>query len=126
MTTALTVFLIVRPAWSAAGAISLTDKNAGQTVKIAVGQTLHVRLPSNPSTGYRWSAAVSPAGPLAPAGAATYQASSPGLPGGGGAQTFPYHAVAAGTVHLSFDYARSWEHVAPAKHIAVTIVVTPS
>jgi predicted secreted protein len=36
---------------------------------------------------------------------------------------FSYRAVAPGTAHLSFVYARSWERAAPAQRAAVTVVV---
>jgi len=38
------------------------EESNGQTVRVGVGESLFVRLPSNPSTGYRWEiASISPA-----------------------------------------------------------------
>jgi inhibitor of cysteine peptidase len=111
------------PSPSAAPLVTITDTNAGQTIRIAVGQSLDVRLAANPTTGYEWSTGALRAGPLMRTGRSTFAPSTSGLLGAGGTQVFAYRGTAPGTAHLSFEYARPWEHTAPAKHIAVTVVV---
>jgi inhibitor of cysteine peptidase len=120
--TALTALLLTL-ATGAAPLLTITDKNDGQAIKISVGQPFEVRLPSNPTTGYQWTAGALHTGPLTETHAPTFQPSTSGLLGAGGTQVFAYRGVATGTAHLSFGYARSWEHTAPIKHIAITIVV---
>lgn len=119
---AVTAFVLTLGA-GASPLVIVTDKNDRQTITIAVGQQLDVRLPSNPTTGYQWTAGVLHAGPVALTRPAAFQQSSSGLLGAGGTQVFSYRGVATGRVQLSFDYARSWEHTAPAKHLAITVVV---
>jgi inhibitor of cysteine peptidase len=117
------VALVLTLATGTAAPLTITDKNAGQTMKISVGQMFEVRLPANPSTGYAWSAGVLAKGPLVQSRPATYQRPASGLLGSSGTEVFSYRAVAPGAANLSFSYARSWEHVAPAKHVAVAVIV---
>jgi inhibitor of cysteine peptidase len=108
---------------AAAPPLTLTDKDSGQSVTIAAGQTLDIRLPANPTTGYQWTAVAVRSRALVAGGAGTYVAPTPGTLGAGGTEVFSYHGVAPGTAHLAFAYARSWEHVAPARRAAFTVVV---
>ena len=117
------VALVLALATGTTSPLTITDKNAGQTMMIAVGQTLAVRLPANPTTGYQWSAGILGKGPLVESRPANYQRPTSGLLGAGGTEVFSYRAVAAGTANLSFNYARSFEHTAPAKHVAIVVVV---
>lgn len=110
-------------AGSSASLVTVTDKNDGKTIEIAVGQSLEVRLPSNPTTGYQWTSNKLHKGPLREARPPAFQVPTSNLLGAGGTQVFSYRGVAPGTVRLSFDYARSWEHVAPARRVAITVVV---
>jgi inhibitor of cysteine peptidase len=36
-------------------AVTITEADAGRTVSVTPGQHLVLRLPENPTTGYRWS-----------------------------------------------------------------------
>jgi ABC-type nitrate/sulfonate/bicarbonate transport system substrate-binding protein/predicted secreted protein len=108
---------------SAAKLVTITDKNDGQTIALAVGQQLDVRLPANPTTGFQWTAGALHAGPLAQTHPGEFQPAPSGALGAGGTEAFSYRATAAGTAHLAFAYARSWEHTAPAKRVTVTIDV---
>jgi inhibitor of cysteine peptidase len=92
------------------------------SVELAVGQRLDVRLAANPTTGYRWTATLRGA-VLAANGSPAYVPAGSGLLGAGGTDVFSYRAVAPGTAHLAFAYARSWEHAAPAQRAALTVVV---
>lgn len=115
--------LFLTLAVGAAPLLTITDKNNGQTIKIAVGQSFQVRLPSNPTTGYQWTAGAIHGGPLIQTGPAAFQPPTSGLLGAGGTQVFTYRGATTGTAHLSFAYARSWEHTAPIRHVAVTVIV---
>jgi inhibitor of cysteine peptidase len=117
------ITLVLTLATGMAPPLTITDKNAGQTMRISVGQAFEVRLPANPSTGYAWSAGVLGRGPLVESRPATYQRPASSLLGSSGTEVFSYRAVAPGAANLSFSYSRSWEHTAPAKHLAVAVVV---
>ena len=92
----------------------------GQTVTLAVGQGLRLRLAENPTTGYRWS--VSSSGDLvlesdlfAPGGSAI---------GGGGTREFRWRAGAAGRHPLALVQCRAWEPIDKAiGRFALTVVV---
>ena len=103
--------------------VTITGEDDGRTIVLAVGQQLDVRLPANPTTGYEWTAGATPAGSLPQARPASFQPSPAGQLGSGGTETFSYRAAAKGTIRLTFSYARSWEHTAPAKRVSVTIDV---
>lgn len=106
--------------------IVVTDKKSGQAISLAVGQSLEVRLPSNPTTGYRWTAGTLSSTPLRQKRAPAFVPSKSGLMGAGGTQVFTYDGVAAGTAPLSFAYSRPWEHGPPARRIDFTVVVHAS
>ncbi len=119
------LFLACCPLRAAADSapVVVTDKDDGHTVAVAVGQVLEVRLPSNPSTGYQWTAGALKTGALNAQRPPVYEGSKPQLPGSGGTEVFTYQGAAAGTEHLSFAYSRPWEKVEPAKRVAITITV---
>ena len=80
-------------------------------VKLAPGARLVIRLPSNPTTGYRWQpAAPTEAGVLRHVGN-TYapNTSSPGAVGVGGVETWTYQAQATGRTTIRLHYVRPWE-----------------
>lgn len=109
----------------AARVVTISEANNGQTVALDRGDSLEVRLPSNPTTGYEWTALLSGSA-VRQAKPAAYVRATTQLLGAGGTQVFSYAAVAAGTEHLTFSYARSWEHVPPLKRISLTVVVRAS
>jgi inhibitor of cysteine peptidase len=125
LVTVLAGLTCVGAARGATPLVIATDKNNGLTIKVAGAGSLQVRLPSNPTTGYQWTSTALRAGPLRETGTPTFVRSPSKLLGAGGTQVFTYRGVAPGTVHLSFNYARSWEHVTPAKHVALTVTVLP-
>ena len=92
----------------------------GQTVTLAVGQRLRLRLAENPTTGFQWS--VSSSGDLClesklftPMGAAV---------GGGGTREFQWRARSAGSHRLSLAQRRAWAPIDNALgHFALTVVV---
>jgi len=109
---------------TAADPITITEKDAGKSFSMAIGQALYARLASNPSTGYQWNVQGS-AAPLELVKsdfARNPQGSN--APGASGTQQLQFTAKAAGTVSLTFEYRRPWEKdVPPAKTVTVTIVV---
>ncbi len=101
--------------------VAVGEVDAGTTVTLAVGDTLEVTLPSNPSTGYTWQVAGEPRC-VVPRGEARYTALDE-LVGSGGVLTWDLEAVEAGTEDLSLVYQRPWEDVAPERTFTVRVVV---
>jgi inhibitor of cysteine peptidase len=106
--------------------LSVTEANSGGSVTLARDQRLIVRLPSNPSTGYRWSLAQQAAGLLEPDGAPTYEQGSGGA-GGGGTETWKFVPTKAGEETLRLEYRRLWEtDAAPARVVSYKVTVHDS
>ena len=85
--------------------IELTDADSGTTRSVRVGERATVRLPENPTTGYRWQAEFDEAalrivedrydGPESPRGA-------------GGHRVLTVEPLRAGTTRLRLANRRSW------------------
>ena len=105
-------------------AITITDQDNGKLLEVVRGQTLLVRLASNPTTGYQWALQGDPA-PLELIKSDFASAPlSKDLAGAGGIQTVQLTAKSAGRAALKLDYRRSWEKDVPAaKTFAVTVIV---
>jgi len=80
-------------------------------VRLKIGDTLQVTLPSNPTTGYTWTDDWSCNGILKSRGEKQYQPfkREKHLVGGGGVEIFKYLVIGRGTTTLSFSYVRPWE-----------------
>lgn len=116
------LFLSV-PAALAANKV-VTEADNGSEVHLKVGETLIVRLRSNPSTGYMWYVTakstplvklvrqmeINNTGPAVRPGTG-----APALPrlGRPVVQVFEFVAVRAGQGVLQLHYVRSWEKAAP-------------
>lgn len=77
--------------------------------RLQVGQTLSLTLPSNPTTGYRWTVQNAAPGILRSLGPEVY--SSPedaGLVGSSGVSTWRFQATAAGQGNLVLAYQQPW------------------
>jgi inhibitor of cysteine peptidase len=102
----------------------VTASDADKPIQVSVGQTLQVRLASNPTTGYSWNVQQTPPELELEHSAYTADAQGKNLPGSGGYQTIEFAAKFAGTPELKLEYRRPWEKdVAPAKTFSVTVTV---
>ena len=95
------------------------DHNAdGSTVSLLPGQSLIIRLPENPTTGYRWAVAVSGGMTLvsddfSPTGAGV---------GAGGTRTLEWTSPALGSQRITLALRRPWEAAEAAiRRFTVTI-----
>jgi inhibitor of cysteine peptidase len=88
--------------------VTLTQADNGKTVEVAPGDVVVVRLPENPTTGYRWAQHASTEPVLAPREGDFTPAAGAGV-GGGGRKTFRFAATGAGDVHLQLKLWREWE-----------------
>ena len=95
--------------------VVVTDDAHGSTQVLRSGQVLEVRLPGNPSTGFRWEPSLGSQGVLRQDGEPRFERgdSPPGVVGAGGTEVFRFVPVGAGAQDLSFAYRRPWEKDEP-------------
>lgn len=93
--------------------VTVGDKDNGTTVDLTQDETLVVKLPGNPTTGYSWAVIGDPS-PLRLLKSSTQRsAKSKTMAGAPSVQIFRFQANAAGIVSLTLHYRRPWEHDAP-------------
>ena len=102
--------------------IEAIDPGSGQTFEVSTGDELVLRLPENPTTGYRWRVSQSDSGDLEQTGDSFAPGSDPAVPGAGGARVLSFAASRAGTVILSLVLQRPWEASATTTK-QITVVV---
>ena len=103
--------------------LNVTDANSGDSVALARNQQLVVRLPSNPTTGYRWALAHQSTPVLEPEGAPTYEKGA-GAEGASGTETWRFAPTQAGEGTLRLEYRRLWEaDAAPARVVSYKVTV---
>ncbi|MFI5052897.1 MAG: protease inhibitor I42 family protein [Acidimicrobiia bacterium] len=92
----------------------------GTAATVQQGKDLVIWLPSNPSTGYSWTAAPNPQ----LAYVTTRQIARTNRPGTPDTQQLTFHAVRLGSTTLKLAYARPFEHgVPPAKTMKMLVRV---
>lgn len=84
-----------------------TQADNGADVQLRVGQTVIIRLSTQPGTGYGWTAPA-PSCCLLVRPLQTAD-SAPAAPGAEKFQEFSVQASAAGTLDLKLEYRRPWE-----------------
>lgn len=115
--------------WAAAARLDLTDRDNGKELLIDAGDLLVFRLPSNRSTGYSWSVATSKRSLLGQEGKASYElpTSAKGRFGAGGEEVWKFRALGAGSLTITFSYARPWEQaVPPVRILSWPVAIRPS
>jgi inhibitor of cysteine peptidase len=103
------------------GVYTLND--SGKTVPLGLQQTLSIRLPENPTTGYSWNASVS-TGLVIVDTAYTAEPAATGIVGAGGTRNWTVRAVQAGAQQFSAVYIRPWEPNLSAGEFNLTIEVS--
>ena len=99
--------------------ITVTSAHNGSAVTVGAGDTVVVRLPENPTTGYRWHVT----GGGAPSGD-DFTPASGGAAGAAGERVFRFTARASGAMSLELQLRREWESGAmPESRFVVTISV---
>ena len=101
--------------------VALDESDTGRVVSIAAEQQFTVRLPSNPTTGFRWE--VVDLGPVTQVGESVYEApADTGVVGAGGTEVFTFTSNASGSGELKLEYRRPWEtDVAAEKSWSITV-----
>ncbi|HLK84772.1 MAG TPA: protease inhibitor I42 family protein [Xanthobacteraceae bacterium] len=88
----------------------ITKADSGREFAVGVGDTFELRLPENPTTGYRWEPC-STTGPTLELAECSFAVSSEAL-GAGGVRRWIFRAALAGVVRLEFEQRRSWQRQA--------------
>lgn len=86
----------------------LTDAEAGRTIQVAPQAAIELRLPENPSTGFRWIFAAEPEG-CARVEDDRYERPGPTAIGAGGERLLVLRSAGAASCELVLTYRRSWE-----------------
>ncbi len=92
--------------------VELNEEMNGGAVVLEQGQTLVLKLASNPTTGYDWELVDLNGAILEQVGEVEYKSDST-LVGAGGVNTYTFKAVGSGNMQLSLIYHRSWEKDIP-------------
>jgi inhibitor of cysteine peptidase len=115
--------------FAAAAQLDLTEKENGKDLWMDRGDLLVFHLPANPSTGYSWSVAASKPGLLLQQGEAICEIpkSAKRRLGAGGTEVWRFRAEQAGTLTLTFSYARVWEKgLPPVRTLSWPVTIRPS
>jgi inhibitor of cysteine peptidase len=109
---------------SAPSNLTISDKDNRTNVDLTTGQTLIVRLPSNPSTGYAWVVNGDPAPLKLTKSFSVRSKGTSGMVGAPRTAVLEFNAASSGVTTLTLLYRRSWEYnVAPTKTFTVTVSV---
>jgi inhibitor of cysteine peptidase len=105
--------------------VTLGAADRGRLIEVAPGSRVLLRLPENPSTGYRWE--LEPLeGDALKRQADTYQPPATLAPGAGGVRVFDFLARSPGNVVLRLRLRRPWEPAgAAAETFEVTVQISP-
>ena len=105
--------------------VTVSADQSGTSVALASGQDLVVRLPSNPTTGYRWIYVEPKDAVLRVDGPSSYEVQSAGgAAGAGGTEIWKLAPLKPGQQQLRFEYRRPWEQeVAPSRVATYTVTV---
>ncbi|MFT7724793.1 MAG: protease inhibitor I42 family protein [Roseateles sp.] len=99
----------------------LTQAQHGGALRATVGDDVLLRLPENPTTGYRWELAVPPGLSLL----ADEQVPAGSAPGGGGERVLRLRAIAPGCHAVNAALRRAWApDDTPPSSFSATLEVT--
>ena len=105
--------------------VDVNEENNGGTIQVLPGETIRVRLRSNPSTGFSWELGPIEDGMLETSGESVFEADShrEGEAGYGGCEIWTFQAERSGETDVSLFYARPWEDKEPAKTFKLHVVI---
>ncbi|WP_407295851.1 protease inhibitor I42 family protein [Stutzerimonas zhaodongensis] len=102
------VLLLAGCASAPPSSVALND-DAACPLSLQSGQMLIVSLPSNPTTGYRWTLREISNEQLKSLGPEVFSSPKTDLIGGDGLSTWRFEAAEAGNGRLYLTYQRPWE-----------------
>jgi inhibitor of cysteine peptidase len=98
--------------------IIATEAQNQTSLQVHIGDTLVIRLPESPTTGYKWV-------PLQGTAESDEFVSGAGSVGGGGVRVFRFPMKSPGAVTLELGLTRAWEKQTPSKLFKVDVQVLP-
>lgn len=87
--------------------MTLTSSDHGKTVEVPLGESITIRLPENPTTGYRWAVESITPGHLTLNEGSFVPAADSGV-GGGGFREMAVHATQEGEGEIRLKLGQSW------------------
>ena len=103
---------------------SLTESDNGKTIPLKVGAEATLRLPENPSTGYRWALDAADSS-IAAVKEQSFEAGA-SAPGAGGVAQWTIRAAAPGSTTIKLKRWRPWEgDKSVVERYEVTVSVSP-
>jgi inhibitor of cysteine peptidase len=103
--------------------IDVDKSHNGRELELPIGETLDLRLPENPTTGYRWQARAA-GQPALELSQDSVERHGPAI-GDGGVRRWTFRAVQAGVARLDMELRRSWEQRAVDTFSVVIRVAAP-
>jgi predicted secreted protein len=101
---------------------ALTDPTT--PIEVQAGETFHIVVDSNPSTGYHWEIIGELDGNVAEFVSNDYTADEPVMPGSGGVDVWTFKAVAAGETQITLgSYPPDTNVTEPENTVTFNIVV---
>ena len=126
-TTVLMALILTLALFSGCGSRDLlvTASDHQGKIRLQTGETLVIRLESNPTTGYSWQVMEIDNSLLEQEGDPEYEPSpgNDGMVGAGGEETIRFKALAPGKTRLTLGYMRPWETLPPIKTFSIQVVV---
>lgn len=102
--------------------LGVDESYDGQEYSLKAGNSFTLRLNSNPTTGYRWTASYDDK-MLALIGNDYQQDGNGNLVGQGGQDIWRFKALQAGTAEIKMTYSRPWESAAPIKTFTLKVII---
>jgi len=108
------------------GTVVTAGDEKQQTVEATVGETVVLRIPSTPGTGFAWQVASLDSEHLTLLGKPTYEPPLTPALGAAGYQVFKFLLQKPGSAHVTLHYRRAWETGRePARTFDLDITVRP-
>lgn len=104
--------------------LELDESVNGREVPVAIGQTIALSLPENPTTGFRWELGDNGQPACTPLGEDFTESTTGGV-GRGGTRRWLFKAVAAGSSSIALVYRRAWEKREPERTVRFSVLVGP-
>jgi inhibitor of cysteine peptidase len=101
---------------------TVDEGDDGRQIDLSLGEVLEIRLPENPTTGFRWHLAAdgSPASVLA---GDSFEAGGQ-RPGQGGRHVWRFRAATPGESAIELHYARPWQRGAAGRRFGLRLRIS--
>ena len=122
----IVVLLILPYITSCTGSGAYTLENNGETINLRKGDSITLKLESNPTTGYGWQLTDDMDSTVVSFTSTEYKQSKNAeeMVGSGGYEYFYFKSIASGSTDIILNYARPWEEgIEPIDVFKLSVVV---